>query len=80
MKLPRNLSGDDLVKGLRRIGYVPERQRGDHLYLTTQVNGEHHVSVPLHNPLKVGTLAGILGVVAAHLDVDRESLLRQMKL
>ena len=79
MKLPRNLSGDELVRGFRRVGYEVARQKGDHVYMTTQSGGEHHVSVPLHKPVKTGTLAAILGSVAEHLQVDRDELLRQMR-
>jgi predicted RNA binding protein YcfA (HicA-like mRNA interferase family) len=78
MKVPRNLRGDDIVKGLRHVGYESTRQKGDHVYMTTTVNGEHHVSVPLHNPVKVGTLTAILGSVAAHLKMTRDELLRRM--
>ena len=53
MKLPRDLYGTELVKGLRRVGYIESRQKGDHVYMTTQMGGEHHVAVPLHKPLKV---------------------------
>ena len=63
-KLPRDISGDQLVKGLRRVGDKVTRQKGDHVYLTTREHGEHHVSVPLHNPIKVGMLATILTSVA----------------
>jgi predicted RNA binding protein YcfA (HicA-like mRNA interferase family) len=80
MKLPRDVSGDDLVKGLRRVGYEVSRRKGDHVYMTTQQNGEHHVCVPLHNPVKTGTLAAILGAVAAHLAMDRDALIKAMKL
>lgn len=80
MKLPRNVSGYELVKGLQRVGYHFARQTGDHVRLTTSVNGEHHVTVPLHNPLKVGTLAAILAAVAAQLRKDKDELLRDMKL
>ena len=80
MKLPRDVSGDEVVKGLRRVGYEKTRQRGDHVTLTTQKNGEHHVTVPLHHPIKVGTLAAILDSVGSHLEVDRQRLIRSMKL
>jgi predicted RNA binding protein YcfA (HicA-like mRNA interferase family) len=63
MKLPRDVSGSDLVKGLRRVGYEVTRQKGDHVYMTTQVHGEHHVVIPMHNPVKVGTFAAIPGSV-----------------
>jgi hypothetical protein len=42
--------------------------------LTTQQGGEHHVTIPDHASLRVGTLASILGEVAVHLDIDRAAL------
>ena len=39
---------------------------------------QHHVTVPAHDPLKVGTLSGILGDVAGHLKITREELLRRL--
>jgi predicted RNA binding protein YcfA (HicA-like mRNA interferase family) len=78
MKLPRDLSGAELVKGLEAVGYVVIRQRSSHIRLSTQRNGEHHVTVPNHDALKVGTLSAVLGDVAAHLNLDRETLLQQM--
>lgn len=78
MRLPRDLSGADLVKRLERLGYVATRQTGSHLRLSTQSNGEHHVTIPNHDPLRIGTLAAILASVAAHLSVSREELLRRL--
>jgi len=80
MKVPRGVSGEVLVKALQRIGYSPTRQRGDHVYLTTIQNGEHHVAVPLHKEVKVGTLSAILGSVAAHLGMERAELIRVLNL
>ena len=75
MKLPRDLSGPELAKLLRKAGYEVTRQTGSHLRLTTQQQGEHHVTVPNHSPLKIGTLAGILTDIAQHLGISREDLL-----
>jgi predicted RNA binding protein YcfA (HicA-like mRNA interferase family) len=80
MKLPRDVSGDALVRGLKKVGYEAARQKGAHVYMTTRQNGEHHVAVPLHNPVKVGTLSAILASVAAHLQVDRDALITAMNL
>jgi predicted RNA binding protein YcfA (HicA-like mRNA interferase family) len=74
MRLPRDLSGDDLVKALRGLGYEVTRQTGSQLRLTTLDHGEHHVTIPRHNPLRVGTLAGILSDVAEHFELSREEL------
>ena len=74
MKLPRDLSGADLIKALGRVGYRVTRQTGSHARLTTDAPTQHHVTVPMHDPLKIGTLAGILNDVAAHLKLTREQL------
>jgi len=78
VKLPRDLSGRDLAKALQVLGYRITRQTGSHIRLTTTERGEHHLTVPDHDPLRVGTLAGILGDVAAHFDLTREELAKQL--
>jgi predicted RNA binding protein YcfA (HicA-like mRNA interferase family) len=75
MKLPRDVSGDALAKHLKVFGYQITRQSGSHLRLTTNEHGEHHVTVPRHNPLKLGTLAGILGDVAEHFSLARDEVI-----
>ena len=79
-KLPRNINGDRLVRGLNRVGYTVTRKTGSHVRMTTQTNGEHHVTIPMHRPLKVGTLATILDDVAGHLRITRDELLSRAKL
>jgi predicted RNA binding protein YcfA (HicA-like mRNA interferase family) len=78
MKLPRDVSGADLAKRLGRLGYVVTRQTGSHLRLTISERDRHHLTIPNHDPLKVGTLAGILNGVAAHLDISRDELIQRL--
>ena len=79
MKLPRDVSGNDLVRSLRRFGYETTRQTGSHIRLTSSLKGtQHHVTIPNHQQLRVGTLAEILGDVASYLDLTREELTRQL--
>lgn len=78
MKAPRDLSGPDLIRRLGRLGYGVTRQSGSHVRLTTAANGEHHVTVPNHDPLRLGTLSAILGAVAAHHGLDRDALLKRL--
>ena len=78
MRLPRDLSGRDLAKRLERLGYVITRQTGSHLRLTTQRGGEHHVTIPAHEALRVGTLVTILEMVAEHFKLERTALLEQL--
>ena len=78
MKLPRDVSGHDLARRLSRFGYVVTRQVGSHMRLTTQEHGQHHVTIPAHDDLRVGTLEYILDSVAHHLGLDRQVLSQQL--
>ena len=78
MRLPRDLSGLDLAKALSRLGYEITRQTGSHLRLTTQQGGEHHLTIPRHESLRIGTLAAILGDVARHFGTTRQELVERL--
>ncbi|MDD5198414.1 MAG: type II toxin-antitoxin system HicA family toxin [Terrimicrobiaceae bacterium] len=80
MRIPRDVSGAQLVKALRALGYAVARQDGSHIRLTTTQNGQHHVTVPNHSPVKPGTLGGILKAVALHHRLTVEELLRKLDL
>jgi predicted RNA binding protein YcfA (HicA-like mRNA interferase family) len=55
-KLPV-ISGRDLIRALHRLGFIVVRQRGSHVFLQ---RGSDTTVVPLHDPLKKGTLRRIL--------------------
>ena len=78
MKLPRDISGPRLVKSLEVLGYKPTRQSGSHVRVTTIQNGEHHVTIPSHETLRVGTLAGVLKDVSDHFQISRDELVEQL--
>ncbi len=79
MNLPRDLSGMALVSRLRPFGYETTRQTGSHLRLTSVLKGtEHHVTVPRHKTIKVGTLSAVLAEVAQYLEMSREELAKQL--
>ena len=98
MKLPRNLSGAQLIKALEKLSYQPTRQTGSHVRLTSHPlpnplpkmgeganeslrefhANEHHLTIPLHDPLRIGTLAAILADVAAHHGLSREALITRL--
>ena len=80
MKLPRDVGGPQLVKALRVLGYAPTRQKGSHIRVTTQQDGENHEVIPNHDPIKVGTLSGILKRIAAHHNLSLEELLEKLNL
>ena len=80
MKTPRDVSGQELAKSLRKLGYVVTRQQGSHLRVTTHQGGEHHEVIPNHSPVKLGTLKGILRNVAQHHRMSLVELLAALDL
>ncbi len=79
MRLPRDLGGAELAALLRRYGYEAIRQTGSHLRLVSVIRGtEHHITIPLHRAIRVGTLGEILSDVANYLEMDRASLLKEL--
>jgi predicted RNA binding protein YcfA (HicA-like mRNA interferase family) len=76
VKLPRDLDGKQLAALLRAYGYEITRQTGSHLRLTSARKGrEHHVTLPAHKELSVGTLHSILREVAKYLEMSLSALL-----
>lgn len=76
MKIPRDLTGSELAVLLRRkLGYEITRQKGSHIRMTTQEPSEHHVTLPNHDPLKIGTLSSILADISEHIGISKEELL-----
>ena len=76
MKLPRNLSGEELIKHLtKHWRYQRVHQVGSHVILQTQEPGPHRVAVPAHAALRIGTLNSILSAVALHKNVTKEDVL-----
>ena len=75
MKLPRDMDAPELIKALERLGYKAVRQTGSHVRLQTSEPTPHAVTIPNHSPLKIGTLAAILGEIAGVRKITREQLL-----
>lgn len=78
MKIPRDLSGNDLIKFLKPYGYELTRQTGSHIRLTTTKNGQHHITIPNHDPLKIGTLSAILTDIAGHFNKSKDDLMKEI--
>ena len=78
MKLPRSLSAQELIKVLSKYRYEVDRQKCSHIRLTTSENGEHHITIPNHDPIKIGTLSSILGEVANHLGKTKEEVIGEL--
>ncbi len=77
-KLPRDLAGPELAKALGRVGYRVTRQSGSHIRLTADQPSQHHITIPAHDPLKLGTLAAVLSDVAQNLQLERDELLERL--
>lgn len=78
MKLPRDINAASLIKVLKLLGYEITRQAGSHIRLTTQQSGEHHITIPNHNPIKIGTLSSILNDVASHFNTTKDDIIRRI--
>jgi predicted RNA binding protein YcfA (HicA-like mRNA interferase family) len=78
MRLPRDITGSQLAKLLVKYGYRTVKQTGSHIKLTTKQKGEHHITIPKHNPLKVGTLNSILNDVSDHLELSKDELAKDI--
>lgn len=75
MKLPRDLSGDELAQALPALGYEPVHQSGSHVKPVCQGPKRHHLAMPRHKALRVGTLSDLLAEVARIHGLTREELL-----
>lgn len=79
MRLPRDLSGHDLIRLLRRYGYEPTRQLGSHIRLRSSFRGHpYHLTIPDHDSLRLGTLSAILSDVAEYLNIQRAELEQEL--
>ncbi len=75
MKTPRDINGTKLSKVLNKLDYIETRQTGSHIRLTTMKNGKHNITIPAHNPIKIGTLSSILNDIANHHNITKQELL-----
>ena len=77
MKLPRDLSGEQVAKALcRSWGYRQVHQVGCHVILETETPSHHRLSIPNHHILRLGTLNSILRSVADIKKIEKDILLK----
>lgn len=72
--ISKDLTGEELIKKLRVLGYEKIRQKGSHIRVQTMKNGRHSETIPNHKPLREGTLKSILKNIAGHFDLTLEEL------
>ena len=78
MRIPRAISGKDLEKALGILGYERTRKAGSHIRLTTAARGQHHVTVPDHKVLPLGTFRAILRDVARHFGCTTDEIVSRL--
>jgi len=79
MKIPRDVSANQLVKLLSKYGYTQTRQVGSHIRLTLIKEGSSfHITVPNHNPIKIGTLSSILNDISLQLKISKQELIKNL--
>ena len=78
-RIPRDISGRQLAKLLRKYGYRIGRETGSHIRLVSMFRQtEHKITIPDHQPIKIGTLNSILHDVAEYLRIRKEELIKQL--
>ena len=77
-KLPQ-ISGQDLVRVLRKIGYEVVRQKGSHIRLRKATTvGDHQVTVPEHKTIAKGTLNDIITKVSLWNNISKDDLIKTL--
>jgi predicted RNA binding protein YcfA (HicA-like mRNA interferase family) len=67
---------DTIINQIRLSGY---RQKGSHIRLTASINAvDHHITIPNHISIKIGTLNKILNDVAEHNKTSKEELIDKL--
>ncbi|HEY5463971.1 MAG TPA: type II toxin-antitoxin system HicA family toxin [Hanamia sp.] len=74
MRLPRDISPRVFIQLVKKFGYQVTRQSGSHIQLTTFLDGQHHITIPNHNPIRVGTLSTILLKIGIHFNKTKEEI------
>ncbi len=78
-KIPRDISGEELTKLLKKYGYEVNRKTGSHIRLVSKFKDEeHNITVPDHHPIKIGTLNNILNDLVDHLKIDKKELINKL--
>jgi predicted RNA binding protein YcfA (HicA-like mRNA interferase family) len=78
MRLPRDLSGRELARLLGALGYEQVRQTGSHIRLTSRSEQVHHLTIPDHPALRVGTLAAVVADLATHHRFGRDEVVHKL--
>ncbi len=79
MRVRTDISGQNLIKLLKKkFEYEISRQTGSHIRVTSLKNGQHHITIPNHNPIKIGTLNGIISDIAEHFELSKSEIIAEL--
>jgi predicted RNA binding protein YcfA (HicA-like mRNA interferase family) len=76
--IPKDITGQQLIKKLKAFGYEPIRQNGSHIRVQTTQNWKHSETIPNHKPMREGTVKAILKNVSKHFSMSMEVLEEQL--
>ena len=78
-KIPRDISGKELLKLLNKYDYKITRRTGSHIRLTSTYKGiEHKITIPDHQTIKIGTINNILSDVADYLKLSKKEIIEEL--
>ena len=78
-KLPQ-ISGEELIRFLQKIGYRVIRQKGSHVRLRKKTqSGVHNITVPFHKEIAKGTLNDIISKVSVWNNISKKDLIEKLR-
>lgn len=78
-KTPRDVSATDLIKVLAKYGYTSVRQTGSHIRMAVNTkDGTKKITIPNHDPIKLGTLSSILNDVSDQLNIEKDEIVSKL--
>ncbi len=79
MKIPRDLKGSYFADVLcRQWDYKVVHQQGSYIILETEIPSHQRISIPNHDPLRLGTLNSILRAVSRHKGVTKPDIVNTL--
>ncbi|WP_394706864.1 type II toxin-antitoxin system HicA family toxin [Marispirochaeta sp.] len=76
-RLPRDCDYLRLIRLLKKYGYEVIRQKGSHIRLFSE-EYNHSVTIPAHNPVKIGTKNNILSEIAERVATSKDNLVQDL--
>lgn len=77
-KRPRDLSASELARRLKAFGYQVTRQTGSHMRLTTELQGQHHITIPAKRSLTIGKINAVVWELVRHFGLPRGEVARAL--